>query len=101
MDKPWKTLRVSHRLPTGRQLPTSSTALKLQSFKSGKVKTISPASALAYSTPVAVQATVTTAWHLTYCAPKTLCLAEKAQSNGMCLSVKGSPTGSKGVIAFG
>ena len=26
MDKPWKTLRVSHRLPTGRRLPTSSTA---------------------------------------------------------------------------
>jgi hypothetical protein len=61
MGKPWKTLRVSHRLPTGRRLPTSSTALKLQSFKSGKVKTISPAQALAYSTPVAVQATVTTA----------------------------------------
>lgn len=52
---------VSHRPPTGRRLPTSSTAPKLQSFKSGKVKTISPASTLAYSTPVAVQATVTTA----------------------------------------
>jgi hypothetical protein len=62
MDKPWKTLRVAHRLPTGRRLPTSSTALKLQSFKSGKVKTISPAPALAYFTPVAVQATVTTAF---------------------------------------
>jgi hypothetical protein len=40
-------------------LQRSSTALRLQSFKSGKVKTISPA--LAYSTPVAVQTTVTTA----------------------------------------
>ncbi len=61
MDKPWKTLRVSHRLPTGRRLPTSSTGRQLQSSKSGKVKTISPVLALAYSAPVAVQATVTTA----------------------------------------
>ncbi|MFY9328490.1 MAG: hypothetical protein WAO76_10790, partial [Georgfuchsia sp.] len=61
MDKPWTTLRVAHRLPTGRRLPTSSTALKLQFFKSGKVKTIFPAPPLAYSTPVAVQAAVTTA----------------------------------------
>ncbi len=61
MDKPWTTLRVAHRLPTGRRLPTSSTARKLQSFKSGNVKTLSPAPALAYSPPVAVQATVTTA----------------------------------------
>jgi len=30
MDKPWKTLRVSHRLPTGRRLPTSSTAYQQQ-----------------------------------------------------------------------
>ena len=28
MDKPWTTLCVAHRLPTGRRLPTSSTALK-------------------------------------------------------------------------
>ncbi|MCX8085822.1 MAG: GDP-mannose 4,6-dehydratase [Rhodocyclaceae bacterium] len=61
MDKPWKTLCVSHRLPIGRRLPTSSTALKLQFFQSGEVNTISPAQALAYSSPVAVQATVTTA----------------------------------------
>jgi hypothetical protein len=26
VDKPWTTLRVAHRLPTGRRLPTSSTA---------------------------------------------------------------------------
>ena len=61
VDKPWKTLRVSHRLPTGRRLSTSSTARRLQSLKSGKTKTISPAPALAYSAPVAVQTTVTTA----------------------------------------
>jgi len=61
MDKPWTTLRVAHRLPTGRRLPTSSTALDSIRIKSGKVKTISPVQALAYSTPVAVQATVTTA----------------------------------------
>jgi hypothetical protein len=60
MDKPWTTLRVAHRLPTGRRLPTSSTALRLQSFKSWNVKTISPAPTLAYSTPVAVQTTGTT-----------------------------------------
>jgi hypothetical protein len=64
MDKAWKTLCVSHRLPTGRRLPTSSTAHQLQSFKSGKVKTISPAPALVYSTPVGTQATVTTAQEL-------------------------------------
>ena len=40
---------------------TSSTGRQLQSSKSGKVKTISPVLALAYSAPVAVQATVTTA----------------------------------------
>jgi hypothetical protein len=62
MGNPWKTLRVSHRLPTGRRLPTSSTALRLQSFKSGNVKTISSAPALAYSSPVAVQTTGTTAF---------------------------------------
>ncbi len=61
MDKPWTTLRVAHNLPTGRRLPTSSTALGLIGIKSGKVKTISPVQALAYSNPVAVQATVTTA----------------------------------------
>ena len=61
MDKPWTTLRVDHRLPTGRRLPTSPTALDLIGIKSGKVKTISPVQALAYSTPVAVQATVTAA----------------------------------------
>ena len=61
MDKPWTTRCVAHRLPTGRRLPTSSIALKLQSFKSGNVKTTTPAPALAYSSPVAVQATVTTA----------------------------------------
>jgi adenylate cyclase len=61
VGNPWKTLRVSHRLPTGRRLPTSSTALRLQSFKSGNVKTISPAPALAYSSTVAVQTTGPTA----------------------------------------
>ena len=61
MDKPWTTLCVAHRLPTGRRLPTSSTALDLIRIKSGKVKTISTVQPLAYSTPVAVQATVTTA----------------------------------------
>jgi len=61
MDKPWTTLRVAHRLPTGRRLPTSSTAFDSVRIKSGKVKTISPVQALAYSSPVAVQATVTTA----------------------------------------
>jgi hypothetical protein len=61
MDKPWTTRCVAHRLPTGRRLPTSSTALDSIRIKSGKVKTISPVQALAYSTPVAVQATVTTA----------------------------------------
>ena len=61
MDEPWTTLRVAQRLPTGRRLPTSSTALDSVRIKSGKVKTISPVQALAYSSPVAVQATVTTA----------------------------------------
>lgn len=61
MDGPWKTLRVSHRPPTGRRLPTSSTAGQQQSLKSGKVKTIIPPSALAYSNPVAVQTTGATA----------------------------------------
>ena len=55
MDKPWTTLRVAHRLPT------SSTALKPIVIKSGKVKTKTPAPALAYSSPVAVQTTGTTA----------------------------------------
>lgn len=31
MDKRWKTLRVSHRLPTGRRLPTNSTAQQIDS----------------------------------------------------------------------
>ena len=61
MDKPWTTLRVAHRLPTGRRLPTSSTALDPIRIKSGKVKTKTPAPALAYSTPMAVQTTGTTA----------------------------------------
>ena len=61
MDKPWATRRVAHRLPTGRRLPTSSTALNPIDIKSGKVKTKTPAPALAYSTPVAVQTTGTTA----------------------------------------
>ena len=61
MDKPWTTLRVAHRLPTGRRLPTSSTALDPILIKSGKVKTNTPAPALAYSTPVTVQTTGTTA----------------------------------------
>lgn len=61
MDKPWTTLCVAHRLPTGRQLPTSSTVLKPIVIKSGKVKTKTPAPALAYSSPVAVQTTGTTA----------------------------------------
>lgn len=30
VDKPWKTPSVSHRLPTGRRLPTSSTAYQSQ-----------------------------------------------------------------------
>ena len=61
MDKPWATRRVAHRLPTGRRLPTSSTALNPIDIKSGKVKTKSPAPALAYSSPVTVQTTGTTA----------------------------------------
>lgn len=61
MDKPWTTLRVAQRLPTGRRLPTSSTVLDPIGIKSGKVKTISPAPALAYSNPVAVQTTGTSA----------------------------------------
>ena len=61
MDKPWTTLRVAHRLPTGRRLPTSSTALNPIVIESGKVKTKTPAPALAYSSPVAVQTTGTTA----------------------------------------
>ena len=61
MDKRWTTLRVAHRLPTGRRLPTSSTALNPIDIKSGKVKTKSPAPALAYSSPVTVQTTGTTA----------------------------------------
>ena len=61
VDKRWKTRCVSHRLSTGRRLPTSSTALDPICIKSGIVKTISPEPALAYSTSVAVQATVTTA----------------------------------------
>ena len=61
MDKPWTTLRVAHRLPTGRRLPTSSTALDPIDIKSGQVKTNTPAPALAYSCPVAVQTTGTTA----------------------------------------
>ena len=61
MDKPWTTLCVAHRLPTGRRLPTSSTVLKPIVIKSGKVKTKTPAPALAYSSPVAVQTTGTTA----------------------------------------
>ena len=63
MDKPWTTLCVAHRLPTGRRLPTSSTVLKPIVIKSGKVKTKTPAPALAYSSPVAVQTTGTTALH--------------------------------------
>ena len=62
MDKPWTTLCVAHRLPTGRRLPTSSTVLKPIVIKSGKVKTKTPAPALAYSSPVAVQTTGTTAF---------------------------------------
>ena len=62
MDKPWTTLCVAHRLPTGRRLPTSSTVLKPIVIKSGKVKTKTPAPALAYSSPVAVQTTGTTAY---------------------------------------
>lgn len=69
MDKPWTTLRVAHRLPTGRRLPTSSTALKPIVIKSGKVKTKTPAPALAYSSPVAVQTTGTTAARLHAGAP--------------------------------
>ena len=46
--------------PTGRRLPTSSTALNPIDIKSGKVKTKSPAPALAYSSPVTVQTTGTT-----------------------------------------
>ena len=61
MGKPWKTLRVSHRLPTGRRLPTSSTAPTTIRLKSGNVKTISQPPALAYSTPVTVQGTGATA----------------------------------------
>ena len=61
MDKPWTTLRVAHNLPTGRRLPTSSTALDLIGIKSGKVKTNTPAPALAYSPPVTVQTSGTTA----------------------------------------
>lgn len=61
MDKPWTTLCVAHRLPTGRRLPTSSTVLKPIVIKSGKVKTKTPAPALAYSSPVTVQTTGTTA----------------------------------------
>ena len=64
MDKPWATRRVAHRLPTGRRLPTSSTALNPIDIKSGKVKTKSPAPALAYSSPVTVQTTGTTALRL-------------------------------------
>jgi hypothetical protein len=45
----------------GRRLPTSSTALDLIDIKAGNFKTISPAPALAYSTPVAVQTTGTMA----------------------------------------
>ncbi len=61
MDKPWTTLCVAHRLPTGRRLPTSSTALDSIRIKSGKVKTNTPAPALAYSPPVTVQTSGTTA----------------------------------------
>ncbi len=61
LDKPWATRRVAHRLPTGRRLPTSPTALNPIDIKSGKVKTKSPAPALAYSSPVTVQTTGTTA----------------------------------------
>jgi len=61
VDGPWKTRCVSHRPPTGRRLPTSSTALNLIRIKSGKVKTLTQPPALAYSTPVAVQTTETTA----------------------------------------
>ena len=61
MDKPWTTLRVAHRLPTGRRLPTNSTALDPIDIKSGKVKTKTPAPALAYSSPVTVQTNGTTA----------------------------------------
>ena len=32
MGKLWKTPSVSHRLPTGRRLPTSSTALPISTF---------------------------------------------------------------------
>ena len=81
MDKPWTTLRVAHRLPTGRRLPTSSTALNPIVIKSGKVKTKTPAPALAYSSPVAVQTTGTTADALrlsaiSYDAVKHLVLAK-------------------------
>ena len=48
-----------HRPPTGRQLPTSSTARQPIRIKSGTVKTITQPPALAYSTPVAVQMTGT------------------------------------------
>lgn len=54
MDKPWKTLCVSHRLPTGRRLTTSSTALKLCTFESGRVKTLPAAPALAWASPQTV-----------------------------------------------
>jgi len=39
MDKPWTTRRVAHRLPIGRRLPTSATALHPIVIKAGKVKT--------------------------------------------------------------
>lgn len=39
MDKPWTTRRVAHRLPTGRRLPTSATALDPIVIKAGEVKT--------------------------------------------------------------
>lgn len=61
MDKPWTTPCVAHRLTTGRRLPTKSTVLDPVRIESGKVKTNPRTSALAYSGPVAVQATVTTA----------------------------------------
>ena len=44
--------------PQGRRLPTSSTARQSSCIKSGKVKTISPTPAPAYSAPVTVQETV-------------------------------------------
>ncbi|HNL90941.1 MAG TPA: hypothetical protein PKH05_17810, partial [Nitrospira sp.] len=46
-----KSLRVSDRLPAGGRLPASSTARRLQAFKSGKVETIFPAPTCAYSAP--------------------------------------------------